>query len=55
MDQEMIYQMFFNTLKKMDEIELENALKKAKGLLNKQDYESLVTMIQKEKEKEKQN
>jgi len=49
MDNEMIYKMFLNTLGKMNESELENALKKARELLSEKDYQTLVNMIKQEK------
>ena len=49
MDNEMMYQMFLSTLAKMNDTDLENALKKAKELLSENDYHTLQTMIQKEK------
>ena len=49
MDNEMMYKMFLSTLSKMNNAELENALKKAKELLSDRDYNTLVEMIQKER------
>lgn len=54
MNNEMMYKMFLNTISKMDEKELENALTKAKGLLSENDYNNLVLMIEKEKSKKKE-
>ena len=51
MNDEMLYQMFANTLGKMDEKELNASLEKAKGLLSANDFEKLKEFIQKEKEK----
>jgi len=49
MDNEMMYKMFVNTLSKMNDEELKNALTKAKNLLNDNDYQTLVNMIEKER------
>lgn len=54
LNNEMMYKMFLNTISKMDEKELENALTKAKGLLSENDYNNLVLMIEKEKSKKKE-
>lgn len=51
MDNEMMYKMFLSTLAKMNNTELDNALKKAKELLSERDYNTLVEMIQKERNK----
>ena len=47
----MMYQMFTSTLSRMNDTELENALKKAKELLSEKDYQTLVEMITKERNK----
>lgn len=44
-----VYKMFLNTLSKMDDAELESALKKAKELLSDTDYQNLLKLIEKEK------
>ena len=49
MDNEMMYKMFLGTLAKMNNTDMENALKKAKELLSDRDYNTLVEMIQKER------
>ena len=49
MDNEMVYKMFVNSLLKMSDDELNNALKKAKEMLSEKDYNTLVSMIEKEK------
>ena len=46
----MMYKMFLNTLAKMDDHELKNALTKAKDLLSENDYQALLSMIQKERD-----
>ena len=51
MDNEMLYKMFVNSLSKMEDTELENALQKAKELLSEKDYNTLYAMIEKEKNK----
>ena len=51
MDNEMIYKMFLNTLEKMSNDELTNALSRAKQMLSENDYNVLVNMIQKQKTK----
>lgn len=53
MNNEMIYKMFFNTLAKMNDKELESALSKAKSLLSESDYNNLLVMIENEKNKKK--
>ena len=49
MDNEMMYKMFSTTLSKMEDSELENALKKAKELLSENDYQTLLSMVKKER------
>lgn len=44
-----MYKMFLNTLSKMNDQELQNALKKAKELLSDSDYQNLLKLIEKEK------
>ena len=51
MNNEMMYKMFLNTIAKMSDAELKNALSKAKGLLSESDYNNLLTMIEKERSK----
>ncbi len=50
----MMYKMFLNTLSKMDDKELENSLVKAKGLLSENDYNNLLLIIEKERNKKKE-
>lgn len=45
----MIYKMFLNTLAKMNDDELDAALKKAKDLLSDNDYARLLKMVQEQK------
>lgn len=47
-----MYKMFLNTLSKMNDHELENALAKAKEVLSESDYNTLLTLIEKERNKE---
>lgn len=54
MNNEMLYQLFLNSLSKMNDEELEKSLSKAKNMLSDSDYEKLLDFIKKEKEKEKQ-
>ena len=49
MDNDMMYKMFLSALAKMNDTELEGALKKAKELLSDKDYNTLAEMIQKER------
>ena len=51
MNNEMMYKMFLNTIAKMNDQELEKALSKAKGLLSENDYNNLLVMIEKERNK----
>lgn len=51
MDNEMMYKMFLSTLAKMNDVELDNALNKAKDLLSEKDYQTLLEMIKKERGK----
>ena len=46
-----MYKMFLNTISKMSDQELENALTKAKGMLSEADYTNLLAIIEKEKNK----
>ena len=45
----MIYKMFSNTLAKMNDNDLQNTLIKAKELLSDKDYQSLLSMIEKQR------
>ena len=51
MNNEMMYKMFLNTLTKMNDSDLENTLKKAKGLLSENDYNNLLSLVSQEKKK----
>ena len=53
MNNEMLYQLFLNSLSKMNDAELEKSLLKAKTMLNPNDYEKLVEFIKTEREKQK--
>lgn len=46
---EMMYSMFLNSLKKMDDAELNKNLEKVKGLLSEADYQKLVKFIENER------
>lgn len=52
MNNEMLYQLFLNSLSKMNDEELERSLSKAKNMLSDSDYEKLLEFIKKEKEKQ---
>lgn len=49
MNNEMMYKMFLDTLSKMNDVELEKALSKAREVLSESDYNSLLDLIEKEK------
>lgn len=51
MNNEMMYALFLNSVKKMNDQELNTALQKAKGLLSENDYLKLVELINKERNK----
>ena len=51
MNNEMLYQLFLNSLNKMSDEELAKSLLKAKAMLNENDYEKLLDFIRKEREK----
>lgn len=53
MNNEMMYKMFLNTLAKMDDKELEISLTKAKEMLSEKDYNNLLLVIEKERNKNK--
>lgn len=53
MNNEMLYKLFLNSLGKMSDEELANALLKAKSMLNENDYEKLLDVIRTEREKNK--
>lgn len=55
MNNEMLYQLFLNSLSKMNDAELEKSLNKAKNMLNENDYAKLLEFIRLEKEKQKNN
>ena len=52
MNNEMLYQMFLNSLNKMNDEELAKSLLKAKGMLSESDYEKLLQFIRAEREKQ---
>ena len=52
MNNEMLYQLFLNSLSKMNDEELERSLNKAKNMLSDKDYEKLSEFIRMEKEKQ---
>lgn len=49
MNNEMMYALFLNSVRKMNDEELRNALEKASSILSKEDYTKLVEVIQKER------
>lgn len=51
MNNEVMYKMFLSTLSKMSDTDLQNALKKAKEVLSDSDYQNLLKLIEKEKNK----
>ncbi len=51
MNNDMLYQLFLNSLNKMNDEELDKSLAKAKNMLNENDYEKLLEVIKKEKDK----
>ncbi len=53
MNNEMMYMMFANSVRKMDDAELEKTLEKAKSFLNENDYQKLVELIKKERQADK--
>ena len=53
LNNEMMYKMFLNTLAKMDDKELEISLTKAKEMLSEKDYNNLLLVIEKERNKNK--
>ena len=53
MNNEMLYQLFLNSLSKMSDAELKKSLAKAKNMLSDNDYEKLLDFIKQEKEKQK--
>ena len=55
MNNEMLYQLFLNSLSKMNDEELEKSLSKAKNMLSDTDFSKLVEFIRMEKEKQKGN
>lgn len=52
MNNEMMYKMFLSTLSKMSEQDLQNALSKAKNMLSENDYNNLLILIEKERNKQ---
>lgn len=52
MNNEMLYQLFLNSLSKMNDTELERSLNKARNMLSDNDYAKLVDFIKSEKEKQ---
>ena len=55
MNNEMLYQLFLNSLSKMNDAELENSLRKAKNMLSENDYAKLLEFIRMEREKQSKN
>ena len=51
MNNEMMYNLFLNTISKMNDKEMENTLKKAKEILSENDYNKLLKLIEIEKAK----
>lgn len=55
MNNEMLYQLFLNSLSKMNDEELEKSLSKAKNMLSDSDYEKLLDFIKKKKKNKEEN
>ena len=55
MNNEMMYKMFLSTLSKMSDQELQNALNKAKEVLSENDYNNLLILVEKERNKKNEN
>lgn len=51
MNKEMMYQLFLNSIKNMNDEELKGALMKVKGMVSEDDYKKLEELIEKEKNK----
>ena len=55
LNSEMMYKMFLSTLSKMSDQELQNALNKAKEVLIENEYNNLLILIEKERNKKNEN
>ncbi len=51
MNNEMMYQIFLNSIKSMSEEEMQSALMKVRGMMGEEDYQRLVKLIELEKNK----
>ncbi len=51
MNNEMMYQIFLNSIKNMSNEEMKIALSKVKGMMSDADYQRLVNLIESEKNK----
>jgi hypothetical protein len=51
MNNEMMYQIFLNSIKNMSEEEMKSTLSKVKGMMGESDYQRLVSLIEAEKNK----
>lgn len=51
MNNEMMYQIFLNSIKNMSDEEMKIALFKVKGMMSDADYQRLVSLIESEKNK----
>ena len=49
MNNEMMYQIFLNSIKNMSDEEMKGALLKVKGMMSESDYQKLVKLIETEK------
>ncbi len=49
MNNEMMYSLFVNSIKNMNDEELKNALEKTRSMLSEDDYSKLVALIKKER------
>lgn len=51
MNNEMLYNMFLNSVRNMSDEELNKTLEKTKSVLNENDYQRLTELIKKERQK----
>ena len=51
MNNEMMYQIFLNSIKNMSEEEMRSTLQKVKGMISEEDYKKLEILIETEKNK----
>ncbi len=51
MNNEMMYQIFLNSIKNMSEEEMQSTLMKVRSMMGEEDYQKLVKLIETEKNK----